>query len=224
MSRRRIAAIFVWAVFGALTAQESEAITIVYTDREAFNAAAGVTTLLPFDPVVCQPHPLPLFCDVNYGLVRKRYELTVAPGTMAPPYVQISSAADANLPISFTQPFTAVGFDVTPLQPGSIAFNLLLDAQSFVAPGGHFLMSSPSFLGFVSTEPLVGPLFIDPNHCTGASLPSPRPCQFAIDNMALSVPVPEPSTIALTAPFVALWFVRRRRQNRLASRAEPALP
>ena len=213
MSRNRIVAIFVWAVFGTFVAQESEAITIVYSDRDAFNAAAGVTTLLPFDPVVCQPHPLPFFCDVNYGLVSKRYELTVAPGAMAPPYIQISGENDANLPLSFTQPLTAVGFDVTPLQGGPIAFNLLLGAQSFVAPGGYFTMSSPSFLGFVSTEPLAGPLFIDPNHCTVTGIPSPRPCQFAIDNMALNVPVPEPSSIVLTTPLISIWLVRRRRRN-----------
>ena len=183
-----------------VAALSGEASTIVYTDRAAFSAAAGPTTLLTFDPVLCGPLPdLPSFyCRADYGLLTVLYDSVLPAGSQAPPHIAYGGTYQVNPRL--TQPVRAIGFDITPSRP-EIQFTVFL---SSVDSQGPFTFSAPSFLGFVSTDSAFSEFFLNNYYCTDPFLGSSQPCAFTIDNMALAVP--EPGTFAFLVPgLVLLW-------------------
>lgn len=201
---------FVLAVSG--TALTAEAATILYTDRAAFEAAGGQAMLLTFnDPTVCaglQGLP-PNFCRADYGAMIVGYDSVLSAGQIAPPSIVFGGTNQVNTLLA--QPVTSIGFDVIPTS-GTVNFNLFLGSAAFFSAGGYFSMSTPSFLGFISTDGMpYSELLIDNFHCT-SFLGSSSPCAFSVDNVGLKVP--EPGTLLLSTsllPFVALLARRRKR-------------
>jgi len=183
-----------------VSAFDAQASTIVYTDRAAFNAAVGATTLLTFDPVVCAQLPdfPPIYCKADYGLMTVVYDSVFIPGELAPPYIRYG-LGPYQVGTVLTKPVTAIGFDIIPLEP-VIQFTLFLSPHD----SGFFTFSAPSFLGFVSTDSVFSEFSIDNFHCSHPPLGSHEPCNLAIDNMALQMA--EPATLSLLVPGVLiLW-------------------
>jgi hypothetical protein len=193
-------------------AVEVQAATILYTDRAAFNAAAGPTTLLTFAPAFCAPLAgLPeIFCRADYGLLTVTYDSVVRAGSLAPPHIFYGGIYQVGTHL--TQPVTAVGFDITPLEP-QIQFSLFLSLSG--PPVGNFTFSAPSFLGFVSTDQAFSGFAIDNYYCTDF-VGGRDPCAFTIDNMALHVP--EPGVFSLFVPGLFLvWSAVRARKRIIAA-------
>jgi hypothetical protein len=194
----------------SVAAVEVEAATITYTDRAAFNAAVGPTTLLTFDPVVCAPYPNlpPIFCKADYGLLTVGYDSVMQAGSLAPPHI-LYGAGPNQVNTQLTNPATAIGFDIIPMEP-EVQFNLFLSPTGLVGP---FTFSAPSFLGIVSTDSAFSGFTIDHYRCTRPFVGGGQPCSFVIDNMSLQVP--EPGTFSLFVPgLFLLWSTARARSQR----------
>jgi hypothetical protein len=191
-----------------VAALEAQASTIVYTDRAAFNAAAGPTTLLTFDPVVCAPLPnLPSFyCRADYGLLTVVYDSVFTAGSMAPPHI-LYGAGPYQVGAQLTQPVVAIGFDINPLEP-QIQLSFFSSPQGSL---GSFTFSAPSFVGFVSTDAAFSGFSINNYHCTRPFFGPNQPCSLTIDNMALQVP--EPGTLSLVFPGLILLWSKARVQK-----------
>jgi hypothetical protein len=183
----------------SLVASRAGATTIVYTDRDTFTAAAGETLNFTFDePTPCVIMPLVppgQFCLVDYGQVAVRYEAYLSPGQIAPDYLRFSGFNQIPTPVD--QPFTAVGFDVVPLD-GDARFRI---------GDATFATSSPAFFGIVSDVPLSS-LWIDHFHCPARPT---QACSFAVDNMAMGMPPHHvPETLPLWTVALPVWWWFRR--------------
>ena len=190
----------------ALIAARAEATTIVYPDRDAFNAAAGNTTLLTFDeaPPCFRPDGGLFICRFDYGVIEVQYEPSSPP---APPYIRYSQI---ERPV-FTQlqePLTAIGFDVIPLDT----------AARFSLFGFAVSTTTPAFVGFVNDDGTPFTSFeINHFNCPEQFRAA---CSFTIDNMAVQPvqPVPESDTFWLEAFCAALFLLSAAHRPRSVNR------
>jgi hypothetical protein len=165
----------------ALCTAQAMALPIIFTDRNAFNAAAGDTTLVTFDTL---PAVEP---DNLIGRMTIENVLSIAgdlggfafydskPGTFCFCYPAFTIGA------ATIDPVMAFGVDITPLRPNT----------AIMLGGLTFVLSEPQFLGFLYSDPSsfdIGQTFSLAN---GYST-------FTIDNVAVKS-VPEPSSLWLIA-------------------------
>jgi hypothetical protein len=178
----------------------SQAGTIVYTDRNAFLAAAGPTTLTSFDqPTACTPDAVfPQFlCHADYGAVTVAYDnfyfFILAGGVTQVPYVPVSLIG---IFATFEQPTLMFGLDVMaggpPGAPLFVIYTTGLDSA--------FPVFGPGFLGFRST---------DSTPFTGFAA-SPGAGVGTLDNLVISVPEHSSTALFLSIALIALTVGRRR--------------
>lgn len=203
-------------IFTAVETSLAMALPIIFTDRAAFDATVGGTSLITFDPVptfdcmrrsdgsiiTCD------FFDIKVdGLLRLTgdREAFNPSGSLAgaPPGSLCSCNQTFSMGIGTIDPVLAFGFDITPVPAANIPISIA---------GLGFQLSQPQFLGFLFAEPTVvgiSPgLYLNPNPSIGLGWST-----FAIDNVAIKT-VPEPSTLLfLGIGLVGLiaWEKTRRR-------------
>jgi PEP-CTERM motif len=177
---RHLIGLFTFLI-SALSTAPATALPIIFTDRAAFNAAVGDTTLLTFDTL---PAVTP---DNLIGRMTIDSILTIQgdlggfafydskPGTFCFCYPGLTIGA------ATIDPVLAFGVDITPLRPNT----------TITLGGLSFALSAPQFLGFLFGAPSsfeIGQTFTPAN---GYST-------FTIDNVAVKS-VPEPSSLGLIA-------------------------
>ena len=191
-------------------AQTIEAGPVVFTDRTAFNAAAQPNMFEDFSaPVQC--HFVNSFCDLTYSGLTFSYDIADLPGIpiVTPQAIDfLNVGPDFAVSVKFS-PLTALGFDVMPLgnEFGLKVTPRIRQLDGTEAFGDAMTLLSPGFFGFYVNDGTV---------LTGLGLAPNQPAStlVAIDNLAASVPVPEPATLLLFgAGASALLAGRRHRKN-----------
>lgn len=188
MRGRLRSSIFFIIVFFASMPTSAMAFPILFTDRTAFNAAAGETRLITFDtgvPSECITMPFPT-CDARVAVVDSL--VRVGPGDRDA-FIGIDSDFPGklcmcsqifDLGVTTIEPVHAFGLDIAPLVP-----NAKIGLAGFT-----FILSEPQFLGFVFSEPTIVSLGTDriliDGHVGLSTL--------TIDNIAIRT-VPEPASL-----------------------------
>jgi PEP-CTERM motif-containing protein len=222
-ARRRSAATIglVAATFflAALATTPAMAAPIVYTDREAFNAAVGETRLITFETFTGFQIPTrPYDAGFTYdNLVTHSGDIEDIAAASAGDYITFGLTFNV-LPARLLEPVTAVGFDVTPLTPrhwvNGGELPLPPEALVVLVWTGDFTtyrVTDPQFLGFVF-DATVDDLRVTGGDIAGGFARS----VFSIDNMAVKTSVPEPALTTLLllgagGLGAARWVSRRRR-------------
>jgi hypothetical protein len=174
---------------------------IIFTDRTAFDAAVGGTTLITDFPSV-DSGPVPGTCcgcclvgTVDGVLRLGPSDVNAWAGVGGPSLV--FNGESGGISATTLHPVTAIGFDMTPLP--SFSGNLPTPYSELFSTGGHFIFTQPQFLGFLFPQPTIfsmsGTLF----------------SAFAIDNMAIKT-VPEPPSWLLLACGLAVLAGWRSRK------------
>jgi len=182
---------FAWLIFfGALfTSAPVFALPIIFTDRAAFNAAVGDTTLLTLDTLP----PSQLNPEGGSNLFRfiivenvLRFDGEGLFGSSVPGTFCFCSPSGFEIGGITVDPVLAIGMDITPiLPPGTtLSATIILGGQSFV-------LTEPQFLGFLYTDPSIFGI------SQGFRLPGGF-STFTIDNVAIKT-APEPSSVILVA-------------------------
>jgi hypothetical protein len=183
-------------IFSVLGTTPALALPIIFTDRAAFDAAAGDHTLLTLDA----PDRIAfnIFESVAYratyqDLITFTFDYVGGVGVQ-PGYVVLGVTGLAASG-SVLQPVTAFGFDITSVDSSLVSLPLI-ESSGFVIS-----LTGLQFLGLVSHTPFV------------AGISNYNNSTFAIDNLAIQS-VPEPSTLWLLgfglAGLVA-WHARQRK-------------
>ena len=219
-----------------------EATPIIFTDRDAFNAAVEAnygpgSRLLTFDePTICAPpEPFAPVCRATYdGLLL--FEMGQRFGGSSPllnepmpPYIPFGGI-HTNFNILF-EPAVAIGFDVYPTDvlgrtiPPGFEDPFFGTAVSVKVLDQIYVVSSPQFFGVLApfSSPLTSlpvqeapyclPLFPDEPQC-------PPPNNFGLDNVAIktvSSVVPEPATMSLLVLGAGFLAYLRRIAHRLTA-------
>jgi hypothetical protein len=163
------------------------ALPIIFSDRDAFNAAVGDTTLLTFDTVPSETqNPL----GGGFGrrvtfddLLEFRSDSTFGHDSIPGVFCFCNSAFDAEA--LTLRPVMAFGLDLTPLIP---------DARVHVGDLS-FTLTQPQFLGVLYSEPTTFTMGNALTPLIGGGL---QWSTFTIDNVAMKS-VPEPSSLWLMA-------------------------
>ena len=179
--RKRIPLIGICMLFGCvLVTTPALAVPIIFTDRSAFNAAVGSTTLLTFDtlpPVTV----IPLGGEsVTFdGLLEFRSDSLLGYDSMPGTFCFCNPTFNAGAVT--LNPVLAFGLDITPLVPNA---NVVL--------GDRFLtLTAPQFFGVLYSEPTTFTLSNALTPIVGAGL---QWSTFTVDNVAIKA-VPEPSSM-----------------------------
>ena len=175
-----------------LADRTSEGTSIIYSDRAAFLAAAGQTTLTTFDEdVPCIASPF-LSCTADFGPVSIAMDVTLVGSIWSFDFIPVSLFSVTG---TFAQPTSMFGLDVTaaghsgvPIpgeEPDPTRPLFAVYATGAEDPLVFVSLSGPRFIGFQSTDgtPFTG---------FGAS---PLAGLGALDNLVISVP--ERSSTAL---------------------------
>ena len=174
----------------------TQASTIIYTDRDAFLAVAGATTLTTFDePVICQATAIPVFCIAQYDDISISYDTfyTVAGATAPHPFIPVSLISISS---TFTDPTLMFGVDVCAFEggprPETVPIILINSYPIFE--------SGCTFLGFQSTEgtqPFTG---LSASAIAGVG---------NVDNLVVAVPERSSTGLYLTLAALGLILLRR---------------
>lgn len=178
----------------------AHAITTIYTDRTAFEAAAGAATVLTLDnPAVVADVPHGRIHVTYDNLVQFNLDLNLYLGGPTPGTI---STGDASLWWNAVTlvPVTAFGFDIVKADPNAhLGVSGILGLQN---------VDGLTFVGVVSTDPFIGGLGFG----GGCHILGNLSCRVEFDNITLTtVPTPEPAYwLSLPAILMALALVRRR--------------
>jgi len=191
LSQKPFIGLFIF-VISALSTAPAMALPLIFTDRVAFEAAVGDTTLLTFDTL---PTVTP---DNLIGRMTIDNVLTIAgdlggfafydskPGTFCFCYPGLTIGA------ATIDPVMAVGVDITPLRPNT----------TIILGGLSFMLSEPQFLGFLYNAPSSFGIAQTFTPANGYST-------FTIDNVVIKS-VPEPSSLWLMALTVFSLYLGRK--------------
>ena len=210
----------------SLWAAPGLAAPIVFTDRAAFEAAALPDVNVPFDsfePVFgttfCQFPTRGMDCFATVDGILDLTVFTFA-GTEDPvgrlrfaPFTDV-----VQLGLATGQLITAIGFDITFTQPSPLQFLTLRGTSGGISgPIGETVtlpaVGAPGFIGLLFDAPV--PFIAMSSNASGPS--NPLPGAIHIDNVAIAIAVPEPSTAALLLVSSVLVSLRRRRRRLSAS-------
>jgi len=203
----------------ALVGTRADASAIIFTDRDAFNAAVQPNARVGFD------EPGHVSCDFNAGCLpflvfdgglfrlREDFEVFASSNTsIVNGQIVLNSLTIGGFGFSSvgtTVPSLAVGFDVTPVG-GPVTLTVIAGASPFPT----FALNAPQFLGFLFDDPStqLGWVVAPPNLCPGFEpQPGCRTSVAVIDNISLRT-VPEPATVLLFGAGATL-FTRRKRSR-----------
>lgn len=204
-------------VNGAIVA---EAAPIVFTDRDAFNAAAQPNLFEDFDgplnPCTFMPE-----CHLSYSGITFHFDNSAPPYSPASPPASLGAIQVGPWFVvsAHFDPTTAIGFDVGPLAStfGLTVFPLgcgsgcevgaVLQPDGSVVFGTGHTLTQPGFIGFTSTGGTsFNGLMLAPT--LGNPLTGPSGSIVTVDNISLKVP--EPSTLLLFAVAGSALLGRRR--------------
>lgn len=181
----------------------THAAVITYADRASFDAAVPGTTLVDFETTSASLASSVTVGDVTFSQAGGRlYVFTPsAYSTNGSRYLNHNNNGSPDVVVTFATPVTAVGFDLGYLfnwgnSPEAGEFEIALSSGDVVSASAPEWYNSVvtgatlTFVGFVLDTPITSFVIGDPSDGT------------AIDNFAFatsSVPVPEPSSLALLA-------------------------
>jgi hypothetical protein len=201
----------------AVLGTRAEASAIIFTDRDAFNAAAQPNARVGFDEpghVSCDFNAgCPPFLVFDDGLFRLREDFEVfssSSTSIVNGQIVLNSLTIGGFGFSSvgtTVPSLGIGFDVTPVG-GPITLTVIAGTSPFLT----FALNAPQFLGFLFDEPStqLGWAVSPPNFCPGLEpQPGCRTSVAVIDNITLRT-VPEPATAILFTAATAVFLARRR--------------
>lgn len=186
-------------LFSFLLTTPALANMIVFTDRAAFDAAAGDYTLITMDsPHTGPTNPLndpSLRIFVSYqDLITFVYDGVGGFCNGDPSILGCSFLLSGG---TVLQPVTAFGFDVFHEDPPCCGVN---PTHRLSSSGVEVALDGLSFLGFVSDTPFLADVW------------SRSPASFRIDNLAIQT-VPEASAVVLLASGLVVLIAWRRRQH-----------
>jgi hypothetical protein len=186
-------------------ARPLEAAPITFTDRTAFTAATQPNVFDDFSaPVQCTM--VNFLCELTYSNITFSYDISDLQGI---PVLSPASIGSLNVGPQFSvsvkfDPMTAIGFDVQPI--GQFGLQVAarirqLDGTELFGPA--VTLTSPGFFGFhVNDGTVLIGLGLNPNSQAGTLVD--------IDDLAASVPVPEPATLLLFGAGASVLLARRR--------------
>ena len=211
MFTRCAGATFAGVMFVALGTSVNAA-PIVFTDRAAFNAAAQPNVFDDFSAPVQCTIVFP-FCDLSYSGVTFTFDSLDYPiSPVGGP--QSIGALDVGPLFAVTvkfAPSTSIGFDV--FQLGSNPFGLVVTPRIVQQDGTETVsstmtFSTPGFFGLhVNDGTWLAGLVLGPIQSSSSSTLA------GIDNLATTVPVPEPATLLLFSVGASVLLARRRQRR-----------
>ena len=192
MYRIMLALLFMGTVHVSLP-DSGQATPIIFTDRDAFEAYVGSSTLLPLDKPTVVP-------DIPFGQMHITYNNLFRLNVELGGYLRYTSG-----PISLgwsgliwsgvtLAPVTAFGFDIIGAAPNA---HISIFNSTYKVDGLHFF-------GIVSPDPITVPIY-------GGGCDIRSSCIITADNFTAK-PVPEPSALLLLAAglvVLSIWHVRR---------------
>lgn len=196
MVYRLILALLLLGIVHVSLPDSGRATPIIFTDRVAFEAYVGASTLLPLDkPTVVADIPFSQMHITYNNILRLDLDLGLYLGYTSGP-IGLNQAGLFWSGRTLV-PVTAFGFDIISAHP-----------NAYVSLGGSsYTVGNLNFLGLVSPDPVI--VGMGGGLCGGGIV-----CPFIADNFTAK-PVPEPSAVLLLAVGLAGlfgWHVRRNNE------------